>query len=132
MPNDNFNRLVLLKRPNVAKKLIGYLRYQMSTFINARTKVTSTTWKTSIYRSLVIGSYPVDEIDCMNQCLNVDFGNCFRFVYESGTCYLGRPDLTTGSVAASFNSVTLYNVISNFCYLFLDTTFNASAIRDLL
>lgn len=113
--NNKFDHLTnLIKRFN----FVGYLKYQMSTFINPKTLVTTTTWKANIYRSLAIGTYPVDEVDCMNQCLNVDFGSCFLFVYENGVCYLGRPELTTGSVTATFSSVTIYNVISNYGHCF--------------
>jgi hypothetical protein len=85
----------------------------MSTYINITSNVGTTTWKTNIYRSRYIGGYPADAFDCMNECVNVDFNFCYVFVFEKGICYLGRKDLSNGSVAASFTSVTVYTLRSN-------------------
>ncbi len=81
-------------------------------YIGIQTNVVTTAWKAYIYRSQNIGGYPADSMDCMNECLNIDANYCYIFVFEKGICYLGRKDLSNGSVAANYTSVTVYTVIS--------------------
>jgi len=79
--------------------------------------VVTTTWKANIYRSRFIGGYPANALDCLNECMNVDIDFCNVFVFEKGICYLGQKDLSNGTVAATFTSVTVYAIRSNFHFL---------------
>ena len=83
-------------------------------YIRIQTNIVTTTWKTYIYRSQMIGGYPADSIDCMNQCLNIDSNFCYVFVFEKGICYLGRKDFSNGTVAANYSSITMNIVISKY------------------
>ena len=47
-------------------------------------------------------------LDCVHECFNVDINNCQLFVYENNFCYLGRMDLTNGTVAETYLSSTMY------------------------
>ena len=86
----------------------------MNTFFDKTSNVGTTTWKTNIYRSRNIGGFPADAIDCLNECMNIDYLVCNVFVFENGICYLGRRELSSGTVTATFTSVTLYTLRSNF------------------
>jgi len=84
----------------------------MSTYIAPKSRVNTQTWKATIYRNRTIGGYPADEIDCMNECLNVDFNYCCLFVLVDGICYLGSTPLATQNGPSKSASIVVYNVIS--------------------
>ena len=48
-------------------------------------------WLSHIY-NISSSSPPVNELDCLNQCLNIQRTNCDFFVYVDATCYLGNYD----------------------------------------
>ena len=53
-------------------------------------------------------------LDCMNECLNVDTGNCQLFAFQNGNCYLGRADVTNGAIAERLANVIVYSVTCKF------------------
>ncbi len=64
-------------------------------------------WQTNIYSSRLMES-PANLLDCLNECAFVQIGICQFFVFENGTCFLGRGDITNGTVAQSDSKVTIY------------------------
>ena len=97
----------------------------MSTYIAPKSRLNPQTWKTTIYRNRTIGGYPADEIDCMNECLNVDFNYCTLFVLDNGICYLGNTPLATESGQNnSPSTITVYSVISKLKHCLLKLHLN--------
>jgi hypothetical protein len=66
-------------------------------------------WQSSIYFSQLLTG-PAQTADCANVCLNMETGICQYFVFKNGICYLGRSDITNGTVALSNSSVTIYTL----------------------
>jgi hypothetical protein len=75
-------------------------------------------WDKNIYYSFYSDG-PGSVFDCMNECVNIQPGVCHFFAFENGICYLGRFDITNGTVANKPSNTTLYSVSSKyFTYLF--------------
>ena len=97
---------------------LDYLKNQMDNYISIKTNVVTTTWQSSVYRSVNMSGYPSDSINCLNECLNVDINVCTSFVFENLICYLGRVDFLTGTVSQFYSSVTLFTLIRELAILF--------------
>ena len=83
----------------------------MSTLVTPVQTFDGIFWDRNIYFSCRIDG-PSEALDCMNECVNVQTGVCQLFVFQKGICYLGRADVTNGSVAAILSNVTVYSVTS--------------------
>jgi hypothetical protein len=70
-------------------------------------------WQNNIYFSRKIAG-PASPLDCLNECINVQVGFCHIFAFENGICYLGRADITNGTVAEQLTDVTVYSISSKF------------------
>ena len=46
----------------------------------------------------------------MNECANARFKVCHMFAFVSGVCYLGRTDVSNGTVANKPSNVTIYSI----------------------
>ena len=68
-------------------------------------------WEKNIYFSRNITG-PSDPLDCLNECINIQVGVCQVFAFENGICYLGRADITNGTVAEQLTDVTVYSLSS--------------------
>ncbi len=66
-------------------------------------------WQANIYSSSLMES-PANLLDCMNECAYVQIGICQFFVYDNGVCYLGRGDITNGSVAQYNSQANVYTL----------------------
>ena len=66
-------------------------------------------WQSGIYLSQLITGQ-AQPADCANVCLNLQAGICQFFVYKDGMCYLGRSDITNGTVAQYNTSVPIYTL----------------------
>jgi hypothetical protein len=67
-------------------------------------------WERNIYSSRPIETPAHQTLDCFNECVNAQAGICHFFVLENAICYLGRTDITNGTVAEQNSNVTVYTV----------------------
>ena len=51
-----------------------------------------------------------DILDCVNECANARFKVCHMFAFVSGVCYLGRTDVSNGTVVNKPSNVTIYSI----------------------
>ena len=79
----------------------------MATLIESVETFEGIQWQRNIYFSRSIDG-PAQPLDCMNECVNVQSGVCHLFVFENRICYLGREDITNGTVAVNLPHVTVY------------------------
>ena len=79
----------------------------MATLIESVETFEGIQWQRNIYFSRSIDG-PAQPLDCMNECINVQAGVCQLFAFENGICYLGREDITNGTVAVNLPHVTVY------------------------
>ncbi len=56
-------------------------------------------WLSHIY-NVTTAVTPINELDCLNQCLNIQRTNCDFFVFIDATCFLGNYD--------TFKNITSY------------------------
>ena len=63
----------------------------MKTQILLLNGLTTPDWLSHIY-NISSSSPPVNELDCLNQCLNIQKSNCDFYVFVDSTCYLGNYD----------------------------------------
>ncbi len=75
-------------------------------------------WLSRIY-DIISASPPANELDCFNQCLNIQKANCDFFVYVDATCFLGNYDTfkmpTSNSNFVGLKNVTV-KIINGKCY----------------
>jgi hypothetical protein len=87
----------------------AYLENQMATIPTPVQTFGAILWDKSIYFSRYIDE-PAQVIDCMNECLNVQPGVCQMFSFVNGICYLGRSDVTNGTMANILSNAIVYSV----------------------
>jgi hypothetical protein len=63
----------------------------MKTQILLLNGLTTPDWLSHIY-DVNTASTSTNELDCFNQCLNIQKSNCDFFVFLDSTCYLGNYD----------------------------------------
>ena len=68
-------------------------------------------WDKNIYFSRFLDG-TAQVLDCMNECVYVQPGVCQMFAFENGICYLGRSDVTNGTVGNKPSNATVYSVTS--------------------
>ena len=85
------------------------MKNYLATKLASVSTVVGIKWQTNIYGSHLMQS-PDNVLDCLNECAFVQIGVCQFFVYDNGTCYLGRRDITNGTVVHSDSNVTLYTI----------------------
>ena len=83
----------------------------MSTFFIQTSSYNGLQWQKNIYSTIVLDD-PVTNLDCMNQCLNVQSTICQFFILQNNNCYMGRTDITNGTMAQTNTTVTVYTLIS--------------------
>ncbi len=66
-------------------------------------------WQPGIYFSQLITGH-AQPTDCANVCLNIQTGICQFFVFSNGMCYLGRSDITNGTLSQLNSSVIIYSL----------------------
>jgi hypothetical protein len=100
-----------MREHNVPPLFLAYLRNQMSTLVTPVKTFDGIFWDRNIYFSRWING-PSEPLDCMNECINIQTGVCQLFVFDKGICYLGRADVTNGSVTNIVSNVPVYSVTS--------------------
>jgi hypothetical protein len=89
------------------------LKNQLATLITPVQTFDGILWDKNIYFSrFILG--PAQVLDCMNECVNVQPSVCQMFAFENGICYLGRSDITNGSVVNKPSNATVYSVTSKY------------------
>ncbi len=90
---------------------LALLKTQLSTFFIQTPSYVGLQWQKNIYYTILLDD-PVTDLDCMNQCLNVQSSFCQFFILQDNNCYFGRTDITNGTMALTNSTVTVYTLIS--------------------
>ena len=93
---------------------LGALKTQMSTFFIQTTSTIGLQWQKNIYSTVLLDD-PATNLDCMNQCLNVQSTVCQFFILQNNNCYMGRTDVTNGTISPTNSTVTVYTLKCKNC-----------------
>jgi hypothetical protein len=101
--------------------LTDYLGQQMNTQILMLNGVNNSDWLSHIY-NISSSSPPVNELDCLNQCLNIQRTICDFFVYFDAICFLGNYEnfkmLTSNPTFGCKKNVTVKVVKGKYQFIF--------------
>ena len=74
---------------------------------------TDLNWKNHFYEKRILQS-PIDEYDCMVECLFIEKGFCQFFINKNQTCYLGNLTSRSGTVLANV-TLNTEHIVFNKC-----------------